>query len=240
EEMFSQIKSDNLQSFVSPSAYDTAWLAMIPHPTKHDTPLFKGCLEWLVNNQHDEGYWGESVGDLPTIDALPATIACMVVLHKWGLGAKNIEKGFKFLKANMVEMLHDQRHHLPRWFDIVFPATIELAESSGLQLMFFDNEMSLIAEISNRRNQILCMEEMVDKWQSLPLLAYLETFQSGKYYVDEETIRKHLSEDGSLFQSPSATAQAYISTGNQKCLKYLMSLVEKCPNGGCMGIIYAQ
>ncbi|KAI3829311.1 hypothetical protein L1987_03431 [Smallanthus sonchifolius] len=227
EEMFSKE-----ESFVSPSAYDTAWLAMIPHPVEHDTPLFKGCLEWLVDNQTEEGYWGESVnGDLPAIDALPATLACMAVLQKWGLGAKNIEKGLKFIHANMVEMLDDQRHHLPRWFCIVFPATIELAESSGLELKFCDHTKSLTADIYNQRQQILCKEEIVDKRLHLPLLAYLETFQSAKYHVDEETITKHLSEDGSLFQSPSATAQAYMSTRNQKCLEYLMSLVENCPNG---------
>ncbi|PWA74740.1 geranyllinalool synthase [Artemisia annua] len=72
---------------------------------------------------------------------------------------------------------------------------------------------------------------MVDKWQYPPLLVYLETFQFTKHNVDQQTIMKHLSEDGSLFQSPSATAQAYISTRNHKCLEYLMSLVHKCPNG---------
>ncbi|GKA76902.1 geranyllinalool synthase [Tanacetum coccineum] len=72
---------------------------------------------------------------------------------------------------------------------------------------------------------------MVDKWQYPPLLAYLETFQFTMHNVGQQTIVKHLSEDGSLFQSPSATAQAYISTRNHKCLEYLMSLVHKCPNG---------
>ncbi|KAJ0808596.1 putative alpha-farnesene synthase [Helianthus annuus] len=231
EEMFSRVKSEHLQSFVSPSAYDTAWVAMIPHPVEHNTPLFKGCLEWLVDNQHEEGFWGESIVDLPTIDALPTTIACMAVLQKWGLGAKNIEKGLNFIQANMVEMLHGHGPRLPRWFSIVFPAAIELAESTGLELQFSDQTKSLIADISDRREKIISMEKIVDKWQNLPLLAYLETLQSTKYHVDQETITMHLSEDGSLFQSPAATAQAYMSTGNQKCLVYLNSLVEKCPNG---------
>ncbi|KAI3742937.1 hypothetical protein L1987_60636 [Smallanthus sonchifolius] len=196
EDILSKTKSEHLQSFVSPSAYDTAWLAMIPHPLEHDTPLFKGCLEWLVDNQKEEGYWGEFVyGDFPTIDALPATLACMVVLQKWGLGAQNIEKGLKFIHANMVDMLHDQHDHLPRWFTIVFPATVELAESSGLKHKFCDHMKSMMSDISDQRRQVLVIE------------------------------------DGSLFQSPSATAQAYISTQNHKCLKYLTSLVEKYPNG---------
>ncbi|PWA94009.1 geranyllinalool synthase [Artemisia annua] len=183
-EIFSKQKSGHLHSFMPPSAYDTAWLAMIPHPQEHNTPLFKGCLEWLLHNQKEEGYWG----DLPTIDALPATLACMAALQKWGFGFKNIEKGLKFIHENMEEMLHGNLDHLPRSFSIVFPATIELAESS-------------------------------------------ETFQFTKHNVDQQTIMKHLSEDGSLFQSPSATAQAYISTRNHKCLEYLMTLVHMCPNG---------
>ncbi|PWA32309.1 geranyllinalool synthase [Artemisia annua] len=226
-EIFSKQKSGHLHSFMPPSAYDTAWLAMILHPQEHNTPLFKGCLEWLLHNQKEEGYWG----DLPTIDALPATLACMAALQKWGFGVENIEKGLKFIHENMEEMLHGNLDHLPRSFSIVFPATIELAESSGLELKLSDHMISTVSYISNTRQQILGIEEMVDKWQYPPLLAYLETFQFTKHNVDQQTIMKHLSEDGSLFQSPSATAQAYISTRNHKCLEYLMTLVHMCPNG---------
>ncbi|XP_024984527.1 S-linalool synthase-like [Cynara cardunculus var. scolymus] len=234
EEMFSKQKNDHHlhYSFISPSAYDTAWLAMIPNPHELNTPLFKGCIEWLLNNQNEQGYWGESAnGDLPTIDALPATLACIVVLQKWGIGAKNIEKGLEFIHANMEKILHDHHCLLPRWFFIVFPATIELAKASGLELKFSDHMKSLISQICAENQQILGMEAMVDKCHYPPLLAYLETFPSMGLKVDQETITEHLSKDGSLFQSPSATAQAYISTGNKKCLDYLISLVQKYPNG---------
>lgn len=93
EEIFSNTKNHHLQSFVSPSAYDTAWLAMIPHTLEHNSPLFKGCLEWLLENQNKEGYWGESINGLPTIDTLPATLTSMAVLRKWGTGIHNIENG---------------------------------------------------------------------------------------------------------------------------------------------------
>ncbi|TYG68789.1 hypothetical protein ES288_D05G181000v1 [Gossypium darwinii] len=43
---------------------------------------------------------------------------------------------------------------------------------------------------------------------------------------------KNLSGDGSLFQSPSATACAFMATGNKDCLAYLQSLIEKCGNNG--------
>ena len=119
--LVNQIKQEMLSStfnpysFFNPSAYDTSWLAMIPHP-KQDSfpkfkgcldwvlnnqkkeedsfPKFKGCLDWVLNNQKEEGYWGETGTDgLPTIDSLPATLACMMALKTWGVGQKNLKKG---------------------------------------------------------------------------------------------------------------------------------------------------
>lgn len=56
--------------------------------------MFKGCLDWIVNNQKEEGFWGEDWSDgLPTIDSLPSTLACIVALKTWGVGEQNIEKG---------------------------------------------------------------------------------------------------------------------------------------------------
>ncbi|KAL6992616.1 geranyllinalool synthase [Sarracenia purpurea var. burkii] len=102
KEMFSTV---DLYSFVSKSAYETAWLAMVPDiDQKSDQPMFKGCLDWVLNNQKEEGFWGES-GDSgadagagagngpPTIDSLPATLACMVALAKWNVGGNNIKNG---------------------------------------------------------------------------------------------------------------------------------------------------
>ncbi|KAF7115938.1 hypothetical protein RHSIM_RhsimUnG0042800 [Rhododendron simsii] len=84
-------------SFVSPSAYETiAWLATVPDHPKQGTnrPVFKGCLEWIVNNRREEGFWEEDGSDgLPTIDGLPSTLACLVSLKTWdAVGEENIEK----------------------------------------------------------------------------------------------------------------------------------------------------
>ena len=93
DEMFSSV---DFYSFVSPSAYDTAWLAMVPDPTAGNDgrPMFGECLNWIVNNQRDGGFWGELDGyGNPTIDCLPATLACMLALKSWGVGSGNVERG---------------------------------------------------------------------------------------------------------------------------------------------------
>ncbi len=73
--------------------------------------------------------------------------------------------------------------------------------------------------------------KLADKYTNPPLLSYLEALPAS-YDIDQDDIIKHLSNDGSLFQSPSATARAFMVTGNKKCLAYLISLVQRCDNGG--------
>jgi len=74
-------------------------------------------------------------------------------------------------------------------------------------------------------------EEVVGDFHCYPpLMSYLEALPPS--YVNAKDIRKNLSEDGSLFQSPSATAKAFMAYGNQECLAYLQSLAQRCPKAG--------
>ncbi|THG16576.1 hypothetical protein TEA_017357 [Camellia sinensis var. sinensis] len=228
QEMFS---TSNFYSFVSPSAYDTAWIAMVPHIQQSGCPMFKGYLDWVLNNQKEEGFWGEVGNDgLPTIDSLPTTLACMVALKTWGVGQNNIKKGLEFIHANSKMLLKLKGCHLPRWFAIVFPAMVELAQAAGLEVVFPIEIERVISNISFQRQQILETEELVDKYHYPPLLSYLEALPPS-YVIHSEDIVMNLSEDGSLFQSPSATAHAFLATRNQKCMDYIESLVQRCPNG---------
>nr|ACO40485.1 terpene synthase [Actinidia deliciosa] len=229
QEIFSS--TFDLYSFVSPSAYDTAWLAMIPHPKQNSCPKFKGCLDWILDNQKEAGYWGECDHDgLPTIDSLPATLACMVALKTWGVSEKHINKGLAFIHANSTTLLKEKYDHLPRWFVIVFPAMVEVAQAAGLKVLFSNGLEEVVLNISLEREKILEREEFVDKYHYPPLASYLEALPPS-YTIDRKDITMNLSGDGSCFQSPSATARAFLATGNQKCMAYLESLVQKRPGG---------
>lgn len=83
-------------SLVAPSAYDTAWLAMIPADDSHKPfkPMFEDCLNWVLNNQNELGFWGECDGHgNPTIECLSATLACIIALRRWNVGTIMINKG---------------------------------------------------------------------------------------------------------------------------------------------------
>ncbi|RVX08508.1 (E,E)-geranyllinalool synthase [Vitis vinifera] len=137
DEMFSSV---DLYSFVSPSAYDTAWLAMVP--------------------------------------------------------------GLAFIHDNTEKLLAENHGRCPRWFAIVFPAMIELAQKTGFEIVFSDELEEVLTNIFHHRHGF---------WK--------------------EDIVKHLSEDGSMFQSPSATVCAFITTRNRKCMNYLQALVQRFPHG---------
>ncbi|XP_044495338.1 (E,E)-geranyllinalool synthase isoform X2 [Mangifera indica] len=218
-------------TLVSLSAYDTAWLAMIPDSNEPFRPMFKDCLNWVLDNQRQEGWWGvcDSHGN-PTIESLSATLVCIIVLKQWNVGKANIDKGLGFVYANLEELLKENYGGCPRWFAMVFPAMVELASTVGLEIVFPDRMKGAVSDIFSRRRQILETEELVDKPYNLPLLAYLEVLPSS-YAINEEQLVKHLSDDGSLFQSPSATAGAFMATGNKSCLAYLQSLVQRNSNG---------
>ncbi|XP_047323936.1 S-linalool synthase-like [Impatiens glandulifera] len=211
--------------FVSPSAYETAWLAMIPQdPQSKKGPMFKGCLDWIIKNQKEGGFWGEEDQDgFPTIDALPSTLACIVALNMWAVGKENVTKGLVFIHGYSEKLLmraKNNYHQPPRWLTIVLPGTIELAQSRDLKIEFSLAFNEMVSEL----------EVLVDKCHNFPLMSYLEALPAS-YIINEQDVLMNLSENGSLFQSPSATAFAFMATGNHKCLKYLEFVVKECDNG---------
>ncbi|XP_012448032.1 (E,E)-geranyllinalool synthase isoform X1 [Gossypium raimondii] len=223
-------------SFVSPSAYDTAWLAMVPADSNQPCsmePMFRVCLDWVLKNQTQEGFWGEcDAHGNPTLESLPATLASVIALKKWNVGKENAEKGLAFIRANAEYLLAGHQNQFPRWFAIVFPGMIELARKTGLDLDFPHHLKGLLMDIFFEREQILESDKELAAGGAYPsLLSYLEVLPS-LYAANEQEIMKNLSGDGSLFQSPSATACAFMATGNKDCLAYLQSLIEKCGNNG--------
>ncbi|KAG7585056.1 Terpene synthase metal-binding domain [Arabidopsis thaliana x Arabidopsis arenosa] len=249
-----QLSNINLDpySFVSPSAYDTAWLSMIEEENNVGDdelkPMFQDCLDWIMCNQNArEGFWGNS-GSYTTVATagdedgeedmyiLTSTLACVVALQKWNTGCFHLHKGTRYIERNtemIIGKYINEEGSYPRWFVIKFTGILELAQQLGLHFVFSSRCIDMIKGMFYQRQEIIKREKLVDDCNYKPLLAYLEVLPS-KLYVknQEDIIVKSLdSIDGSLFQSPSATASAFMLTRNTKCLAYLQNLVQKCPNG---------
>ncbi|XXG70517.1 hypothetical protein AAC387_Pa06g3264 [Persea americana] len=225
EEMFSS--AIDLCSLVSPSAYETAWVAMIPDPDRPDQPLFRQCLEWIIEGQREDGFWGER----GTLECLCSSLACMAALKTWDVGPCNIDRGLAFVHAKIEKLLGEEDGDFPRWFYIVFPAMVELAQTKGLNV-FPDGMKDVVKSIYRQRQGILEKEAALGDVYHPPLLSYLEALPPPYGLIHHKTILQNQSKDGSLFQSPSATARAFMVTGNKGFKLYLESVVQRCRHGG--------
>ncbi|KAL0793849.1 hypothetical protein Bca101_065226 [Brassica carinata] len=196
-----------------------AWLAMVEEDHNEDDdalkPMFQDSLDWILYNQNTgEGHWGNSschtrvsdVGDEDKDDmyTLTSTLACVLALHKWNIGCFHLHKGI-----------------------------LEHAQHLGLHFVFSSRCIQMIKKVFYQRQEILKREKLLDDCNHIPLLAYLEVLPSTLYVENhEDIIVTNLDNiDGSLFQSPSATASAFMITRNAKCLAYLQNVVQRCPNG---------
>ncbi|CAA0306496.1 unnamed protein product [Arabidopsis thaliana] len=249
-----QLSNINLDpySFVSPSAYDTAWLSMIEEDINVDDnelkPMFQGCLDWIMCNQNArEGFWMNSTSYTTVADGrdedgeedmyiLTSTLACVVALQKWNIGCFHLHKGTRYIERNtemIIGKYINEEGSYPRWFVIKLTGILELAQKLGLHFVFSSRCIEMIKGMFYQRQEIIEREKLVDDCNYIPLLAYLEVLPSKLYVTNQEDIivKSLDSMDGSLFQSPSATASAFMLTRNTKCLAYLQNLVQKCPNG---------
>ncbi|KAL5989316.1 hypothetical protein ACLOJK_010215 [Asimina triloba] len=259
KEMFPNNCTD-VQHLVLASAYDTAWLAMIPDLEDPNRPMFPQSLEWILSNQQEEfGFWGESnPSNLATIESIPATVACVAALKTWGVGHDSIVKGLAFIHANAEKLLSEQSRGRTRWFAIVFPGMLERAWSKGVNIFptgipepislpgeakaslisfpVFELKEESILNLSALENcdQALfclqCRKTSPNQVHDPPLIYYLEALPP-TYEVDCNMVLPYLNEDGSLFRSPSATAAAFMVTKDKKCKNYLESIVKMCGSG---------
>lgn len=79
---------------ISVSPYDTAWVARVPALDGSPGPQFPNSLQWIVDHQLPDGDWGEPAQFLG-FDRACSTLACIIALQIWGVGAQNVERGKK-------------------------------------------------------------------------------------------------------------------------------------------------
>ena len=95
EELIAEIKgifNSMEDGEISPSAYDTAWVARIPAIDGSAQPQFPQLLDWILHNQLPDGSWGEKSRFL-ACDRLLNTLSCLVTLAFWGVGNNQVKRG---------------------------------------------------------------------------------------------------------------------------------------------------
>lgn len=206
----------------SVSAYDTAWVAMVPNPHSSQAPLFPKCINWLLGNQLHDGSWSLPHHDpLLLRDVLSSTLACVLALKTWGMGEEHIRKGVRFIELNFA-LASEKCQCSPIGFDIIFPGMLDHARDLSLG---FQLEPKLLNDLLHKRDMELGRNLEGHSEKSKAYLAYLS---EGLLKLQNwDMAMKFQRKNGSLFNSPSATAAAAISVQNPRCLNYLHSVIHK-------------
>jgi len=205
---------------LSPSAYDTAWVAW----------LYPEAQAWLIEAQHPDGSWGAEVeyyhdrviATLSAINAIAATSANGHDMERVERGIRYLEKAISHLEQDVFETIG---------FELLLPGLVDISRSLGLkidqiskliepQLPLFYQKLSLIPEAV-----IYSPEFMVA--HSLEFIGFEK--------LDQNAISQLRSSNGSIHNSPSATAFVEIAAqGSVEGSAYLDTLIGKY-NGSVPG-----
>ncbi|XP_058211642.1 ent-copalyl diphosphate synthase 1-like [Rhododendron vialii] len=211
---------------ISVSAYDTAWVALLEDKEGSGAPQFPSSLQWIANNQHQDGSWGDS-SIFEAHDRIISTLVCVIALKSWNIHPDKSEKGLSFIKENINKLEDEDAEHMPIGFEVAFPSLIERARKLDIQVP--DDSDPILQEIYARRNLKLTRipKDIMHK-VATTLLHSLEGLMHG---LEWEKLLKLQCPDGSFLFSPSSTAFALMETKDDNCLRYLTTAVQKF-NGG--------
>ncbi|KAL7126619.1 hypothetical protein ABFS83_14G200200 [Erythranthe nasuta] len=209
---------------ISISPYATAWVAMVEDIGGSGQPQFPASLDWISNNQLDDGSWGESRIFL-VHDRIINTLACVVALTSWKMHPDKCNKGISFMKENIYKLGDENEEHMTIGFEVAFPSLIKKAKNLGIDIPRDSPAMQAIYAKRDLKLTRIPRDVMHEVHTSL--LFSLE----GMKGLDWEKLLKLQSADGSFLFSPSSTAFALQQTKDHNCLKCLLNHVQKF-NGG--------
>ncbi|CAN6342768.1 unnamed protein product [Urochloa humidicola] len=208
-----------------PSAYDTAWVAMVPSASlvssssSPPAPRFPQCVDWILRNQRGDGSWGAGVGGEPSLrrDTLSSTMACVLALATWGVGDVHVAEGLRFIGENSA-CATTSGGGKPVGFDVIFPGMLARGIDMGLEIPLPQPEIDAILRL--RDTELNSMAS-----GCTPVMAYVAEGLGN--LIDWGQVMAYQRKNGSFFNSPATTAAVAIHSCNDRALDYLDSVVSK-------------
>jgi halimadienyl-diphosphate synthase len=214
----------NQKGKMSGVAYDTAWVARII--SRSGKPLFPECSRWLLENQHPDGSWGSRL--LNYHDRIISTLSAITALKElYGTRYEySIEKGETFVWQNIKNLEEDDYRLIGS--ELLFPSLLEQAESLGLNV---PSHMKVYKEEQNTK--LKKIDESL--WYS-PLTTLSFSIEFLGDAVDVSRLPYAQLQNGSIANSPAATAYFLRHVKNTKAIAYLKEILSLTGDGSVMTV----
>lgn len=183
---------------ISPATYDTAWLAW----------LYPEARAWLIEAQYPDGSWGAELEYhhdrvVTTLAAINAIAAASTNKHE----LERIERGLRYLEQAIPRLSQDVFETVG--FELLTPALVDMGKTLGLKL---DRIEALIEPVKRIYEQKMALIPKELIYSPNVVVAHSLEF-IGFEALDHSAIPQLRSMNGSIHNSPSATAFVEIGTG---------------------------
>ncbi|MFP4344161.1 MAG: prenyltransferase/squalene oxidase repeat-containing protein [Anaerolineales bacterium] len=204
----------NLHQRMSPSAYDIAWLARLRDG--EGSIRWPYLISWLLEHQNQDGSWGGEIEYYH--DRIVSTLAALMALQESGPGPavqETMRRGETYLWQHTHRLGADPSK--PDGFELIFPTLLTEARRLGLDVPAHTYGYDVIRKA--KINQF-SPEEIYSVGSSIG-----RSLEFLGQYGNVGLMRQALLVNGSLGNSPSATAYYFHLTGrDERALGYLTSL----------------
>jgi halimadienyl-diphosphate synthase len=213
-----QLVSELHAGHITPSAYDTAWVARIPTFVNHRRPRFEQSLEWVKANQLDDGSWG-AAGIEYFHDRIISTLSCMITLKEWDTAATQVRWGEDYINRNLVNLAQD--HHETIGFELLLPSLLEKARSLGLRI---NMDHPIVGRYHVLREKKLKKLPPAFLYQSPTTVGHSIEFMETLRDIDVDALKIQQGINGAFGNSPAATSFYFLRAQDPYALEYLNML----------------
>lgn len=214
---------------MSATAYDTAWVARVPNPSKPDEPMYPAAYDWLLRNQNGDGSWG---ADIPfahdrVICTLTAIISLSSVPSRREESAPAVRRGVIYLNRDRPNLHQDPAETVA--FELLLPELARQARDLGLRLPYDDWEFVQTIKADKLRR----IPPRALYGGPTPLTHSLEYLGD---QLSSSLIERSQAANGSYGASPSSTAFVHMRAPNAASADYLEEISSA--NGGGVVDVY--
>lgn len=208
---------------IASTPYDTAWVAAVPHPNDRRDPRFPTALSWITANQHPDGSWGSA---LPyTHDRIICTLSALIPLARFGrreLDRVQLRRGERYLWQHGHLLERDPCELVG--FELLLPTLTQLARDVGVAVPPY-----LVGFGQERSEKLRLLPPHLLYSPAATIVHSLEFLGS---HVDPLQLLKVRSPNGSIGNSPAATAFLLHHVEDEAAVAYLTHCLASDPREG--------